>query len=97
MRRSTMSIALCQSSTSASLMWANTPRLDASSTNLWSGEWSRTITGQAASRTISRAITSWLSATTIGATSARRSSRSFAIRNAEVVGLETAHRRSRHH
>ena len=32
-RRSTMSIALCQSSTSASLMWAKTPRLDASLMN----------------------------------------------------------------
>ena len=33
-RRSTMSIELCQSSTSASLMWAKTPRLDASLTKL---------------------------------------------------------------
>jgi hypothetical protein len=47
-----MWIELCQSSTSASEMWAKTPRLDASLTKSGSGAWSRTITGQAASLTI---------------------------------------------
>jgi len=45
-RRSTMSIELCQSSTSASLMCAKTPRFDASRTNSGSRAWRSTITGR---------------------------------------------------
>ena len=47
-----MSIELCQSSTSSSLICANTPRLDASLMNCGSRACSNTITGHAASRTI---------------------------------------------
>jgi hypothetical protein len=47
-----MSIELCQSSTSASLMWAKTPRLDASLMKWGSRACRSTMTGQAASRAI---------------------------------------------
>jgi hypothetical protein len=73
-RRSTMSIELCQSSTSVSLMWANTPRLDASLMKEGSGVCSKTITGQAASRTvlsISPSAWSELSPSPTSATSGR--------------------------
>ncbi len=51
-RRRTMSMELCQSFASASVMYAKMPRFDASLTNSGSGAWMSTITGQADSCTI---------------------------------------------
>src|SRR4051794_36049460 len=77
-RRSTMSIELCQSSTSASVMCAKTPRLEASLTNPGSGAWISAITGQVASRTILSIIASACSEFVPSPTSAT-SGRSLAV------------------